>query len=62
MRLVEWLAREDALVSVPSRTAEDNALILEPWHEAAIGLMFLLGLPMAFALNGLVIWWRRRRA
>lgn len=62
VRIVEWLARETTLVNVPSRAADDNALQLEPWHEAAIGLTFLIGLPAAFALNGLFIWWRRRRA
>lgn len=62
VRIVEWLARETTLVNMPSRTAEDNALQLEPWHEAVIGLTFLVGLPAAFALNGLFIWWRRRRA
>ena len=62
VRIVEWITRETALVNVPSRTAEDNALGLEPWHEAVIGLTFLIGLPAAFALNGVFIWWRRRRA
>lgn len=62
VRIVEWLARETTLVNVPSRTAEDNALQFKRWHEAAIGLTFLIGLPAAFALNGVFIWWRRRRA
>lgn len=62
VRIIEWLAREATLINVPSRTAEDNALALEPWHEVVIGLTFLVGLPAAFALNGAFIWWRRRRA
>lgn len=62
VRLIEWLAHDDAMISVPTRTAEDNALNLAVWHQAAIGFMFLVALPALFALNGLVIWWRRRRA
>lgn len=62
VRIVEWLARETTLVNVPSRAAEDNALKFEAWHEAVIGVVFLIGLPAAFALNGFLVWWRRRRA
>jgi ABC-type uncharacterized transport system involved in gliding motility auxiliary subunit len=62
VRFVEWLAHDDALVAVPSRVARDNNLVLENWHKAVIGFTFLVGLPTAFALNGVVVWWRRRRA
>jgi len=62
VRIMEWLSREDGLVNVPSRTAEDNQLVLEDWHQAVIGFAFLFALPAAFALNGLFIGWRRRRA
>lgn len=62
VRFVEWLARDDAMIAVPSRAAEDNSLALQDWHKAVIGFTFLVGLPGAFALNGLLIWWRRRRA
>ncbi len=62
VRLVEWLAREDRMISVPSRIAEDNQLELRDWHKAVIGFAFLIGLPCAFVLNGVLIWWRRRRA
>lgn len=62
VRFIEWLARDDALIAMPSRAAADNALVLEDWHKAVIGFSFLIGLPGAFALNGLLIWWRRRRA
>ena len=62
VRFIEWLARDDAMVAVPSRAAPDNKLVLENWHKAVIGFTFLVGLPTAFALNGIVVWWRRRRA
>jgi ABC-type uncharacterized transport system involved in gliding motility auxiliary subunit len=62
VRFVEWLAHDDTMIAVPSRAAEDNILALEDWHQAVIGFTFLIGLPGAFAFNGLLIWWRRRRA
>ena len=62
VRFIEWLARDDLMITVPSRAAEDNALRLKDWHKAVIGFTFLFGLPGAFAVNGLFIWWRRRRA
>jgi len=61
VRLVEWLSRNDTLIELPSRTADDR-LELEDWHQAVIGFTFLFALPGAFALNGLLIWLRRRRA
>ncbi len=62
VRIVEWLARDDALVAVPSRVTPDSKLVLEDWHKAVIGFAFLVGLPTAFGLNGVLMWWRRRRA
>ena len=62
VRFIEWLARDDTMIAVPSRAAEDNTLVLEDWHQAVIGFTFLVGLPGAFAVNGLLIWRRRRRA
>jgi hypothetical protein len=62
VRVVEWLAHEDRMLAVPSRAAEDNQLQLSDWHKAVIGFGFLVGFPAAFVLNGVLIWWRRRRA
>ena len=62
VRLVEWLVTDDDLVNVPSRIAEDITLLLTDWQKAVIGIGFLFVLPVAFAANGILIWWRRRRA
>lgn len=62
VRLVEWLSLDDHMISVPSRIAEDQLLELKDWHKAVIGFGFLVVLPVAFVLNGVLIWWRRRRA
>lgn len=62
VRLVEWLTANDALVDIPTRPAPDTRLELDRVHVAAIGLLFLVALPGASALNGVLLWWRRRRA
>lgn len=62
VRLVEWLVKDDSLVAVPSRIARDSTLSLQKWHAIVIGFGFLFILPGALLANGIVIWWRRRRA
>ena len=60
IRLVEWLSANDALIKVDAVPAPDRELVLAPWQIAVIGGGFLVGLPGAFLLNGLWLWWRRR--
>lgn len=62
IRLAEWLAANDTMIGIESRTAADVSLDLKPWQSAVIAIGFLCVLPAAFALNGILIWWRRRRA
>jgi ABC-type uncharacterized transport system involved in gliding motility auxiliary subunit len=60
--MVNWLTAEDSLVTLDARTAPDSRIDLGETTLYAIALGFLLVLPLGFALTGLVIWWRRRRA
>lgn len=60
IRLVEWLSANDALIKVDAVPAPDRELALAPWQIGVIGGGFLLGLPGAFLLNSLCLWWRRR--
>ena len=62
VRLVEWLADAGALLNISSRTTAVRHLQLKRWQQTLIGFFFLLILPAALVLNGLRIWWRRRRA
>jgi ABC-type uncharacterized transport system involved in gliding motility auxiliary subunit len=62
VRLVDWLVTEDALIDVPPRVATSTDLALSRWQGAVIGVGFLFVLPLAFAANGILVWWRRRRA
>ncbi len=62
VRLVEWLAHNDALVDVPTTPAPDTLLNLARWQALVIALGFLFALPLAFAANGVWLWWKRRTA
>jgi ABC-type uncharacterized transport system involved in gliding motility auxiliary subunit len=60
--MVNWLTAQDTLVSLDTQPAPDSRIDISQPTLYAIGLGFLLVLPLVFAITGLVIWWRRRRA
>ncbi len=61
MRLVNWLAADDALVGIPPRGAPDRNLELGQAETAFLAFGFLLAAPLLLLVLGLGIWWRRRR-
>ncbi|MGH8596577.1 MAG: GldG family protein, partial [Gammaproteobacteria bacterium] len=61
-RLVDWLAMNEAMIEIETRLAPDVSLDLARWQQAVIGIGFLVVLPLAFALNGILIGWRRHHA
>jgi ABC-type uncharacterized transport system involved in gliding motility auxiliary subunit len=61
LSLVNWLARDDAYVSIPVRTARDRRLELSPGTQIALVGVFLFGLPLALVGGGVTVWWRRRK-
>jgi ABC-type uncharacterized transport system involved in gliding motility auxiliary subunit len=62
LRIFDWLAGDDALVDTAPVEAPDRALALDPRQLGWLGAVFLVGLPLLFALVGAVLAWRRRRA
>jgi ABC-type uncharacterized transport system involved in gliding motility auxiliary subunit len=62
MNMVNWLAGDDTLIAIPPRGGADSRLDLDPAMLHLVALSFLLALPLAFAVTGAAIWWRRRRA
>jgi hypothetical protein len=60
--MVNWLASEDELVSIDARPAPDSRIEIEQMTLYSIAVIFLLVLPLLFAVTGTVIWWRRRKA
>ncbi len=62
VNMVNWLAGDEALITVQPRTRSDLSLELSRTGLALIGIGFLVVLPLAFLVAGGVIWWRRRKA
>jgi len=60
LRIFNWLSNDDNLISIPSSTAPDSSLILDPTLWAVIGLFFLIGLPLILIASGVIIWRKRR--
>ncbi len=61
MNIINWLNRDEALISIPVRTTGDATLQLSKTAVAIIGFGFLLVLPLVLLSTGVLIWHRRRR-
>ena len=62
VNMINWLAGDDALITVQPRTRTDLTLELSRAGLAIMGFGFLLLLPLALLICGGIIWWRRRKA
>lgn len=61
INLVNWLAGDENLISIPPRATPDSSLILSERTQIVIVVGFLIILPLTFFASGAIIWWRRRR-
>lgn len=61
MNIVNWLAGDDSLIALQPRPTLDATLDFSRAALYSIALVFLVGLPLALALAGAAVWWRRRR-
>jgi uncharacterized iron-regulated membrane protein len=50
------------MITIEPRRAADSRLEIDQVTLYLIAFTFLIGLPLAFAITGAVIWWRRRKA
>lgn len=62
INMINWLAGDEALITVQPRTRSDLTLELTRSGLALLGFGFLLVLPLALLICGGFIWWRRRKA
>jgi ABC-type uncharacterized transport system involved in gliding motility auxiliary subunit len=62
VNMVNWLAGDEALITVQPRTRSDLTLELSRGGLTLIAIGFLLALPLGLLVTGGVIWWRRRKA
>lgn len=60
LRVFNWLNNDDNLISIPATTAPDIKLQLDGTVWAAIGLFFLIGIPLIFIASGVIIWRKRK--
>lgn len=60
VNLVNWLVGDDNLITIQPRPSADSRLEIGQLSLYLIAGTFLLVLPLAFMIAGLVIWWRRR--
>lgn len=61
-RLINWLAADDTLIAITSRSAPDTRLDISPGYGYTVAIFFLFVLPLALLAAGVTIWLRRRRA
>jgi ABC-type uncharacterized transport system involved in gliding motility auxiliary subunit len=61
MATMNWLAGDDALISIPVKTTLDNQLELNQTQSLVIGIGFLIAMPLLLLGIGLSLWWYRRR-
>lgn len=59
--LMNWLAADDSLISIPVKTTIDNQLELSQMQSLFIGLGFLIILPGFLLSIGTWLWWYRRK-
>lgn len=62
INIVNWLAGDDALITIQPRPSLDSSLELGQVAQYLILFGFLIVLPLAFVAAGTAIWWRRRKA
>jgi ABC-type uncharacterized transport system involved in gliding motility auxiliary subunit len=61
INIVNWLSGDDNLITLQPRSAGDDNINIDQTILYLIAFSFLIVLPLAFMLTGVVIWWRRRR-
>src|SRR5262249_5188612 len=62
INMINWLSGDDRLIAIQPRPAPDSRIELEPRTLYLIAFTFVLALPLAFMVTGIVTWWRRRSA
>ena len=60
--MLNWLSGDDKMITIAPRPAADAQINIDQTMLYLIALTFLLALPLAFAITGIVVWWRRRKA
>jgi len=62
LNMMNWLAADDTLIDIPSKTAIDLDLELSANVVIWLGIFFLFILPLGLIITGISIWLKRRKA
>jgi hypothetical protein len=62
VNMINWLAGDDALITIQPRPTVDASLELGSSAQYVILFGFLIVLPLVFMGTGVWIWWRRRKS
>ena len=60
VNMINWLAREEHLITTQPRATVDSAITLSKTQLGIISIGFVIAVPLLLALTGGVLWWRRR--
>ena len=60
INMVNWLSKQDKLITIPPRAAKDNTVNLSKTQLEFISIGLVIVLPLLLALVGGIVWWRRR--
>jgi len=61
MAIINWLAEDDELITIPVKTTIGSQLELSQTQSLIIGLGFLILIPILLLSFGLWLWWYRRK-
>jgi hypothetical protein len=61
MNSLNWLMQREQLVAVGPKTPDEFRLDMTPSQVRAVYALVILGLPVAVAATGLMVWMRRRK-
>jgi hypothetical protein len=60
-RIMSWLSFQDNLIEVPVRTVSDTQLTVPPYFIGAIGIFFLIVMPLASISMAASLWRKKRQ-
>lgn len=60
LNMVNWVAQDEALISIRPREPEDRRIFLTPQQTTNILLLSLLIIPGVILVTGFSVWWGRR--
>jgi ABC-type uncharacterized transport system involved in gliding motility auxiliary subunit len=62
MAMLNWLSGDDKMIAIPPRPASDVQINIDQTMLYLLAFTFVVALPLLFAITGIVVWWRRRKA